>query len=149
MSAREWRLDELFTMFPDVSRGTRRVLRCLAPARGQGSWIRAKQGVREHASVELRAEPSDEFLLRCLQEWPSSPAEEVAGLEQALLLGILEGAIRCDDPPWRCLLECAQVAFSPGPNAAIAVRFAAANAVDSLLRDGRWEAVGGPGDHVA
>ena len=149
--SREWLLDDLLAMFPDVSRGTRRVLRCLWKTSGQGRYVREREGNMVNASVSLTAQPSLEFRLRLTNEWP----KEVSGpdartLESELLRGILEGTIACEDPPWLCRIDCTAVDLTQATaDSALHIRIAAALAVRDLVEGGGWEATGGPGDHVA
>jgi hypothetical protein len=148
-AAREWRLDQLLDMFPDVSRGTDRMLRCLLPIAGSGRFIQDKAGVHISATVSLTATPADRFRLRCSYPWPRTlRAEQRKVIQSRLLRGILEGTIMCEDPPWRCHLECTGVAWFPKEGVAW-VQEAASLAVQDLVERGAWEAVGGPGDNVA
>lgn len=145
-----WQLDELFAMFPDVSRGTDRVLRCLWRTSGEGRCITEEGGVRRWSTVSLRATPGDRFVLRLAHAWPTSlDARDRRAVQSALLRGILEGTVDCEDPPWRCHLECSSVDWSPAEQGEALVRVAASLAVQDLVRGGGWEAVGSPGDHVA
>jgi hypothetical protein len=150
MSGREWRLDELFFMFPDVSRGTDRVLRCLWRTSGEGRCVKDQAGARRWASVPVTAKPDDRFVLRFTNTWPDSisPTDKPT-FESALLRGIWEGTVSCDDPPWKCQLECSSVECVPSEQGQTLVRAAASLAVQDLVRGGGWEAVGSPGDHVA
>ena len=145
-----WQLDDLFAMFPDVSRGTDRVLRCLWRTSGEGRCIKEEAGVRRWSTVSLSARPGDGFVLRLTHSWPASlGAPDRQAFQLALLRGILEGTVNCEDPPWECHLECSAVDWSPTAGAEALVRAAAALAVQDLVRGGGWEAVGSPGDHVA
>jgi hypothetical protein len=145
-----WQLDELFAMFPDVSRGTDRVLRCLWRTSGEGRYIKEQTGVRRWSTVSLSARPGDRFVLRLTHTWPTSlDGPNRQAIQSALLRGILEGTVDCEDPPWRCHLECSSVAWNPAEQGETLVRAAAALAVQDLVRGGGWEAVGSPGDHVA
>ena len=145
-----WQLDELFAMFPDVSRGTDRVLRCLWRTSGEGRCIKDEGGVRRWSTVSLSARPGDGFVLRLTHPWPPSlGGRDRQAIQSALLRGILEGTVDCDDPPWRCHLECSSVDWSPAEQGEELVRVAASLAVQDLVRGGGWEAVGSPGDHVA
>ena len=149
-SAAGWHLDDLFAMFPDVSRGTDRVLRCLWRTSGEGRCIKEEAGVRRWSTVSLSARPGDQFVLRLTHSWPVSlGAPDRQAIQLALLRGILEGTVNCEDPPWQCHLECSAVDWSPTGGAATLVRAAAALAIQDLVRGGGWEAVGSPGDHVA
>ena len=150
MSGREWRLDELLSMFPDVSRGTDRVLRCLWRTSGEGRCVKDHAGARRWANVVLSAKPGDWFVLRLTNTWPDSlSSPDKQAFESALLRGILEGTVNCDDPPWKCHLECSSVECVPAEQGQPLVRAAASLAVEDLVRGGGWEAVGSPGDHVA
>ena len=145
-----WQLDDLFAMFPDVSRGTDRVLRCLWRTSSEGRCIEEKGGVRRWSTVSLSATPGDGFVLRLTHSWPASlGAPDRRAIQLALLRGILEGTVNCEDPPWQCQLECSSVDWSPTGGAETLVRVAAGLAVQDLVRGGGWEAVGSPGDHVA
>lgn len=149
MALKEWRLHQLFELFPDITRGTRRVLRCVAPAHGHGKWVKDVESKRETADVKLRALPAVGFSVRSVEAWPEMvPPEAAEALERALLQGILEGTIQCDDPPWACRLECVGVALSSGAGET-GLRVAARLAVEDLVHHGEWQAVGSPGDHVA
>jgi hypothetical protein len=150
VSGREWSLDDLFAVFPEVSRGTDRVLRCLWRTSGEGRYIKEHLGSRRWASVAVAARPSDRFCLRLTNTWPASlTTAETQVVETELLRGLLEGTVRCEDPPWRCHLECASVDWSPIDSARSLIRPAASQAVESLVAGGAWEAIGSPGDHVA
>ena len=150
MKSREWRLDDLLAMFPESSRGTRRVLRCLWRTSGEGRSTREVDGVSASATVSLTARPADQFSFRLTCRWPKGlAAPEMHPLEAALLRGILEGTVACEDPPWRCRLECTGLEFSSLEHAAPLVREAAFLAVRDLVQGGSWEATGGLGDHVA
>jgi hypothetical protein len=149
-SGTEWQLDQLFAMFPDVSRGTDRMLRCLWRTTGEGRCIKERAGVRLSAAVSLTARPGARFVLRLTNTWPSVlAAADRQSIESELLRGILEGTVSCEDPPWRCQLECSSVSWSPVGQGGMLVRTAAALAVQDLVGGGGWEAVGSPGDHVA
>lgn len=149
-SAAGWHLDDLFAMFPDVSRGTDRVLRCLWRTSGEGRCIKEEADVRCWSTVSLSARPAGQFVLRLTHSWPVSlGAPDRQAIQLALLRGILEGTVNCEDPPWQCHLECSAVDWSPTGGAATLVRAAAALAIQDLVRGGGWEAVGSPGDHVA
>ena len=138
MSGREWRLNQLFAMFPDVQRGTDRMLRCLRRTSGEGRWISDTGGVRRSVRVAVTARPSSEFVLRLTKS---------TGLDPDLVRGLFEGTIACNDPPWQCTLECTSAETSgPPPHL---LREAAALAVQDVVRGGGWEVVGSPGDHVA
>src|SRR5687767_4359883 len=101
-------------MFPDVSRGTRRVLRCRWPTSGEGRCIKEKGGLLRWARVVLTARPAERFLLRLTQRWPESLGpSDLQAVESALVRGILEGTVRCEDPPWMCELECTAVEWIP------------------------------------
>jgi hypothetical protein len=150
MSGREWQLDQLFSMFPDVTRGTDRMLQCLWRTSGEGRCIKDQAGARRSACVSLTAKPGDRFVVRLANTWPDSiSASDKQSLESELLRGILEGTIRCEDPPWKCQLECSAVEWLPAGQRPTLVREAASLAVEDLVRGGGWEAVGAPGDHVA
>ena len=150
MSAREWQLDQLFAMFPEVFRGTDRVLRCLWRTSGEGRCIKEGAGARRYASVSLTARPADRFVVRFTNTWPDSiSAADRQAFESQLLRGILEGTVTCEDPPWECQLECGSVEWFPADQEPTLVREAASLAVQDLVRGGGWEAVGSPGDHVA
>jgi hypothetical protein len=98
----------------------------------------------------LTAKPGDRFVVRLANTWPDSiSASDRQSLESELLRGILEGTIRCEDPPWMCHLECSAVEWVPAEQRPTLVREAASLAVEDLVRGGGWEAVGAPGDHVA
>jgi hypothetical protein len=98
----------------------------------------------------LTAKPGDRFVVRFTNTWPDSiSATDKQNLEFELLRGILEGTIRCEDPPWKCQLECNAVEWLPARDGPTLVREAASLAVEDLVRGGGWEAVGAPGDHVA
>jgi len=149
-SGTEWQLDQLFAMFPDVSRGTDRMLRCLWRTSGEGRCIREKAGVRVSAIVLLTARPGDRFVLRLTNTLPTPlSGSDRESIESELLRGILEGTVNCEDPPWRCQLECSSVTWSPADDGGTLVRTAATLAVQDLVGGGGWEAVGSPGDHVA
>jgi hypothetical protein len=149
MTAKEWRLDQLFGLFPDISRGTRRMPGCVAPAKGEGTWVKGIKGTRQLAGVVLQASPARAFSFRCIQSWPETlRADQIQALERGLLQGVLEGTVQCEDPPWACQLECTSVTLSSGATA-MGVRTAARLAVQDLVHHGEWEAVGSPGDHVA
>ena len=150
MKAREWRLDELLAMFPELSRGTRRVLRCLWRTSGEGRSIRDRAGVKVSATVSLTARPAQQFSFRLTSQWPKGLGPtETHSLESELLRGILEGTVACEDPPWRCTLECTGLALASVENAGPLLREAASLAVQDLVQGGGWEATGSPGDHVA
>jgi hypothetical protein len=150
VKSREWRLDDLLAMFPESSRGTRRVLRCLWRVTGEGRSTREVSGVTASAAVSLTARPADQFSFRLTCPWPKGLGlTEAHPVEAQLLRGILEGTVGCEDPPWRCRLECTSLDFSSLEDAAPLVREAAFLAVQDLVQGGGWEATGGPGDHVA
>ena len=150
MSANEWQLDELLAMFPDVSRGTRRVLRCLWRTSGEGRCLKQEAGFKRAATVSLVASPATQFLLRLVNEWPKGLGVAARrAVESELLQGILEGTISCEDPPWQCRLDCTVVEWFPQEHGSSLVRLAALAAVQDLVQGGAWEAIGGPGDHVA
>jgi hypothetical protein len=150
MSGNEWRLDDLFAKFPDVCRGTNRVLRCQWRVSGEGRAIKDKAGVRREATVSLAALPSDDFLLVLKHSWASELADaDKQAAEAALLRGIFEGTVGCEDPPWQCRLECTELKLVPGVEALPVLQMAARAAVQSLIQGGGWEAVGFPGNHVA
>jgi hypothetical protein len=137
-------------MFPDVSRGTDRILRCLWPTSGEGRCIKDQAGARRSASVVVTAKPGDQFVLRFGHTWPDSISlADKQTFESALLRGILEGTVSCEDPPWKCQLECSSVECVPAERGQTLIRVAASLAVQDLVRGGGWEAVGSPGDHVA
>jgi len=71
-SAAGWHLDDLFAMFPDVSRGTDRVLRCLWRTSGEGRCIKEEADVRCWSTVSLSARPAGQFVLRLTHSWPVS-----------------------------------------------------------------------------
>jgi hypothetical protein len=145
-----WRLDDLFAMFPDVFRGTDRILRCQWRVSGQGRSITEKAGVRRSAEVTLTAFPANEFLLLLKHSWPQGlPDADRSLVEAALLRGIFEGTARCEDPPWQCRLECTDLKLLPGLKALPVLQIAAHLAVQELVQGGGWEAAGSPGDHVA
>lgn len=111
--------------------------------------MKEKAGLRLWATVSLTARPADQLLVRVSHRWPNRWVPPSGRrVESGLLRGILEGTVRCQDPPWRCQLECSAVEWLP-EEGRILVREAAALAVQSLVQGGGWEAVGGPGDHVA
>jgi hypothetical protein len=150
MKAREWRLDDLLAMFPKLSRGTRRVLRCLWRTSGEGRSIRERGGVKVSACVSLSAMPASDFSFRVACPWPNELGPtEMQALESELLRGILEGTVTCEDPPWQCRLECTSLDVTSAEHAGPLVRQAASLAVQDLVQGGGWEATGGPGDHVA
>ena len=148
--AREWLLGELLAMFPDSSRGTRRVLRCLWRTSGEGRAIRDKGGIRVSVTVSLTASPASQFAFRLSASWPKGlePSEKQA-FESELLHGIIQGTVECEDPPWLCRLECTRFAADPAEGAVSLIRVAAIGAVRALVEGGGWDATGGPGDHVA
>jgi hypothetical protein len=149
-SATEWQLEELFARFPEVSRGTDRVLRCLWRISGEGRYVEEKAGVRLSATVSLTARPGQRFVLRLSNSWPKALCDsDRQVIESELLRGILEGTVACEDPPWRCQIECSSVDWSPAGQGGTLVRAAASLAVQDLVKGGGWEAVGSPGDHVA
>jgi hypothetical protein len=126
------------------------MLRCLWRTSGEGRCIREKAGVRLLARVSLIARPGDRFVLRLTNTWPKSlGSTERQTVESELLRGILEGTVSCEDPPWRCQLECTSVDWSPSEPDGTLVRAAASLAIHDLVGGGGWEAVGSPGDHVA
>jgi hypothetical protein len=137
-------------MFPELSRGTDRVLKCLWRTTGEGQCVVDTAGVRRSVVVRLSARPGSGFALQLGHTWPSSvgPTDKHV-LESELLCGILEGTVSCEDPPWACHIECDSVAWSPGEEHPTLLRSAASLAVQDLVRGGGWEAVGSPGDHVA
>src|SRR5258708_13131400 len=100
MSGREWQLDQLFSMFPDVTRGTDRMLRCLWRTSGAGRCVKDQAGARRSASVSLTAKPGDLFVVRFTNTWPDSiSASDKQSLESELLRGILEPTTTCAHPP--------------------------------------------------
>jgi len=70
MSGREWRLDQLFCHFPDVTRGTDRVLRCLWRTSGEGGASKSRR--RSQISQRfLDRKLGNRFVVRFTNTWPA------------------------------------------------------------------------------
>ena len=147
---RNWTLAELLSMFPRADPYSEAVLRCVRASRGQGRFVKEVRNRERFADVTLQAWPAHTFSLACTHEWPEGvSATEAEDLDRALLQGLVEGAYKAEQPPWRSSIVCTAVGYKTGLTNANAVRVAASLAVQDLVDHGEWVVDGSPPEDVA
>jgi len=136
---KEWQLPELVQLFPHLQRTSARPLRCSAPLRGQGRYVKETKEASGFADVTLVASPATEFVVRFRHQWPDEVSTPVADeLDGAMLEGIMEASLRAEQPPWGCDLSSTAVEYRTGLTSALAVKIAAAMALQDLLGRSGW-----------
>ncbi len=133
--------EELVRRFPTLSVGTVTPMRCALPVRGQGRHIkRLRDQPPQRADVAIGARPAGVLSVQFNHSWPPGLAsDELARLDDALLLGIAEGIAREEWPPMECAITSLEVGYFSGETTPVAVRIAAAVAVRDMCRQPGWE----------
>jgi hypothetical protein len=138
---RSFDYEELIRLFPSLSSGTVIPLRCVSPVRGHGTYIRRlRSQAPQHGDVEVAAVPAGVLSVHFAHTWPRElSTDEVARLDDALLLGLAEGVAREEWPPMECALTSMAVGYVGGETTPAGVRIAAAMAVRDMCRRQGWE----------
>ena len=151
--ARSIGYDELIRRFPMLSAALIVPMRCVSPVRGRGKYVKQlKDRPHQFGDVEVSASPAGVLSIHLAHSWPSELSnDEIVRLDDALVLGLVEGIAREEWPPMECALTCESVGYVNGDTTPVAVRIAAAMAVRSMCRRSGWEGLNGaaPPDDVA
>ena len=139
MSApREWSQERLIDLFPDVAVDPPAPVRCAAPARGEGVYIRGRSGERCAAGIKLEVEPADTLSARFEHEWPSE-CDAAEALDAAILKGIVDAIVH-ERPALRfgCVVT-RSISRYEGSVTPIAFSIAAAMAMQDAARRAGWD----------
>ena len=133
--------EELVRRFPTLSVGTVTPMRCTLPVHGRGRHIkRLREQPPQCADVIIGAVPAGILSVHFRHSWPTGiNSDELARLDDALLLGIAEGISREEWPPMECAITSLEVGYFSGETTPVAVRIAAAVAVRDMCRQPGWE----------
>jgi len=127
---------ELIRLFPTLSVGTVTAMRCVAPVRGRGRHVkRLVDQPPQYGDVALAAAPAGTLSIQFEHAWPSElRRDEVARLDDSLLLGLVEGIAREDWPPMECAITSLTVGYRSDETTPGSVRIAATVAIRDMCR---------------
>ena len=133
--------EELVRRFPALSVGTITPMRCTLPVRGQGRYIkRHRDQPPQYGEVAIAAVPAGVLSVEFKHSWATGLGpDELARLDDSLLLGIAEGISREEWPPMECAITTLEVGYVNGETTPATVRIAAATAVRDMCRQPGWE----------
>ena len=132
--------DELVRLFPGLSAGVATPMECLFEVNGLGRYIKSVAGRGpQFAEVSLKGRPSSTLSVSLEHSWPTDVASsDIRLLDEAMLLGIIEGIVREEWPPMACLITSVKAGFVAAETTPLAVRVAAAMAVGDMCRKPGW-----------
>jgi hypothetical protein len=134
----EWSLPDLVGLFPDLRPPASGAARCSVRSVGRGKYIKQVAAGPQFGDVALEGDPAERFSVYLHHAWPSTvPADVVARLNQALLRGILEAALREDPAALGCRVTTTAVVYQQDTTEQ-GTRIAASMAFQDMARKTEW-----------
>jgi hypothetical protein len=147
---RTWSLGELHGLFQNLRQSEVFLLRCKTDTPGVGKCIKESTAARQYAEVALEGTPAAQLSVSFGHDWlPEIGAARATELDDALLRGIIEAlAKRCYLAAWGCAVRT-EFATCGETTAPLAVKIAAALAIEDMIRQADWTPEPSPREDAA